>query len=492
MRQAHVPAKLTRVRDGDADGTGIVAGRTLLAPVLRLALPFLLAMVPVPALAQPAVDAEAEVLPGVARVQLDPGYWVARLGDADRMLLDPAAVATQNARMRRLDPSLHDIEQLPPTLEAGQVRAWIEAASPRPAATLYDESGNQGSPRAIDKLVAALDFDDIPQTQVTRYGMVVRRADLRTFPTHLRVFSTPDDRDLDRFQETALFPGTPVAVVHRSRDRHWLFVLSETYAGWIEAGAVAFGERAEVFAYRRRAPFVVVTGAQVRTVHTRERPEVSELPLDMGVRLPLAEWPPHAPVNGQHPGFGYVVDLPVREADGTLAFVPALLPRSADVAEGYLPLTKANLIRQAFKFLGERYGWGHRYNGRDCSGFVSEVLRSFGLVIPRNTGAQASSPALGGTVVEPGMGHEERLRLLAQAGVGDLLYVPGHVMMVIGRVDGATWVIHDAASVSMVADDGQFVRYPVNGVVVTPLLPLMADPVTAMVDRVTAIRRLQP
>src|SRR5690606_4605336 len=157
--------------------------------------------------------------------------------------------------------------------------------------------------------------------------------------------------------------------------------------------------------------------------------------LDMGVRLPLAEWPPHAPVNGQHPGFGYVVDLPVREADGTLAFVPALLPRSADVAEGYLPLTKANLVRQAFKFLGERYGWGHRYNGRDCSGFVSEVLRSFGLVIPRNTGAQASSPALGGTVVEPGMGHEERLRLLAQAGVGDLLYVPGHVMMVIGRVD---------------------------------------------------------
>ena len=60
-------------------------------------------------------------------------------------------------------------------------------------------------------------------------------------------------------------------------------------------------------------------------------------------------------------------------------------------------------------------------------------------------------------------------------------------MMVIGRVDGATWVIHDAASVSMVADDGQLVRYPVNGVVVTPLLPLMADPVTAMVDRVTAI-----
>src|SRR5690606_4113209 len=99
-------------------------------------------------------------------------------------------------------------------------------------------------------------------------------------------------------------------------------------------------------------------------------------------------------------------------------------------------LTKANLIRQAFKFLGERYGWGHRYNGRDCSGFVSEVMRSFGLVLPRNTGAQARSPALEGLAVEPGSPHEERLRLLGSSQVGDLVYLPGHVMMVIGRIAG--------------------------------------------------------
>ena len=37
---------------------------------------------------------------------------------------------------------------------------------------------------------------------------------------------------------------------------------------------------------------VVVTGATARTVFTRERPEVSELQLEMGVRVPLlADWP---------------------------------------------------------------------------------------------------------------------------------------------------------------------------------------------------------
>ncbi len=453
---------------------------------------FLLALAPAWSQAQPGPDPGDEVLPGVVRAQLDARYWIARLGDADRVMLDAAAVATQNARMRRLDPSLHDIEQLPPTLEAGQVRAWIEAASPRPTAPLYDEAGKQGSERAIDKLVAALDLGDIPQTQVTRYGMVVRRADLRSFPTHLHVFSTPGDRDIDRFQESALFPGTPVAVVHRSRDRRWLFVLSETYAGWIEADAVAFGDRAGIFAHTRRVPFLVVTGAQVRTVHTPERPEVSELVLDMGVRLPLADLDAHQPVNGQHPGFGHAVELPVRAEDGTLEFVPALIPHSADVSHGHLPLTKANLIRQAFKFLGERYGWGHRYNGRDCSGFVSEVMRSFGLVLPRNTGAQAESPALEGVAVAPGTGHEERLRLLGSSQVGDLVYLPGHVMMVIGRVDGDTWVIHDTAGISLLDDEGELHRYPLNGVAVTPLLPLMADATTATVDRITAIRHLRP
>jgi len=445
-----------------------------------------------PALAQAPRDPHVKVLPGVVQAQLAPAYWTARLREPDRVILDADAIAAHNARMREREPSLHDIERLPPTIEAGQVRAWIQAASARPTRTLYDESGEEGSTRAVDRLMLALDLESIPQTQATRYGMVVRRADLRTFPTHMRVFSSPHDRDIDRFQESALFPGTPVAVVHRSRDRRWLFVLSETYAAWIEADAVASGDKAEIFAYTRRVPFIVVTGAQVRTVHTPERPEVSAVLLDMGVRLPLAPWPGDQPLNGQHPGFGHAVELPVRGEDGTLVFAPALIPRSADVAADYLPLTGANLIGQAFKFLGERYGWGHRYDARDCSGFVSEIYRSFGVLLPRNTSAQSRSPGLDGIRIDAGMGHDERLRLLRSSQVGDLVYIPGHVMMVLGHVDGETYVIHDTSGMSLPADEGQLRRFHLNGVVVTPLLPLMSDATTPTVDRITSIQRIRP
>ena len=430
---------------------------------------------------------------GVRDVQLSADYWIDRLRQADKPILDADAVAAQNAVMASTDPSLHDIEALPVTLEREQVLAWIGKISTRPTRTLYDETGKQGSERAIDKLVNALDLRDIPQTQVTRYGMAVRRADLRTFPTHLRVYSSPDDRNIDRFQESALFPGTPVVIAHVSRDRKWWFVVSRTYAAWVERDAIAVGDKAEIFAYTRRVPYVVVTGAKVRTVHSRAEPRVSEVQLDMGVRLPLvSKLPDDGLVNGQHPYYGHAVELPVRNDDETLAFAPALIPKSADVSPDYLPFTKANLLRQAFKFLGERYGWGHSFNSRDCSGFVSEVYRSMGLLLPRNTSDQSVSPALNRVRVDPQMPHAERVKLLRQAQVGDLVYIPGHVMMVIGQEDGGPYVIHDTTGMSFRQDDGTVRRLTLNGVVVTPVLPMLYNAEDPTVDHVTNLQRIRP
>src|SRR3546814_13004904 len=94
----------------------------------------------------------------------------------------------------------------------------------------------------------------------------------------------------------------------------------------------------------------------------------------MGIRIPvLRDWPGNKPVNGQAAYTSHVVELPVRNDDGSLRIVPALLPRTADVSADYLPLPRANLIRQAFKFLGERYGWGPPYGTPHRTGFVSAI-----------------------------------------------------------------------------------------------------------------------
>ena len=466
-------------------------------PALRI-LALALALAATPGLARdqakavrtPALQVPASGVAGVEEAHFSPEFWVSRLPSPDRVLIDRAAIDARNARLLREDDSMHDLSALPSSLARTQVAGWIDDLASPPSKPFWDEAGNPVPKATLDAIVANRALDAIPAQQDTRYGMAVERAALRTFPTALRVFSSQGETDIDRFQESALFPGDPVAVVHASADGQWLFVVSTRYAAWVEARAIAEGDRATVLGYGARAPYRVITGAKPRTVFTREEPRLSELQLDMGLRMPLANAPQDQPVNGQHPYTSWILDLPVRNQDGRLGFAPALLPRNADSSADYLPLTRGNLIRQSFKFLGERYGWGHAYNGRDCSGFVSEVYRSMGVQLPRNTSDQAVSPVFARTRFEPGDPREKRMAAIAALDVGDLIYIPGHVMMYIGHVDGMPYVIHDTNGGSVLDADGGLYSMRLNGVSVTPLLPLRFGKDHDYVDRITNIVRV--
>lgn len=461
---------------------------TLLLAWALASAPALVARAPSAPLPDPATGVVA-----VSEAQLSPGYWSARLPDADRVILDRAGIDAQNARMRRLDPHIHDLQALPAALPRTLVQAEIEKLSAAPTRTLYDVHGVEIPAARIAALRDALALDAIPTERPLRYGLVTRRADLRTFPTAERVFSTAGDTDIDRFQESALFPGDAVAVLHESRDGQWLFVASQRYYAWMQKRYVGIGTPQQVFGYAQKTPYRIVTGATAVTTTTPEQPQVSRLQLDMGVRVPLlADWPATEQVNGQAPYTAHVIELPIRNDDGSLALVPALLPRTADTAADYLPLTPRNLIDQAFKFLGERYGWGHAYDARDCSGFVSEIYRSFGVLLPRNTSAQAVSPALDRIAFEKGDGAGKRMAAVQALQVGDLVYIPGHVMVAIGHVDGLAYMIHDTAGGGWRGADGKRVSAHLNGVSVTPLQPMLASDTVTYVDRITNIQRIRP
>ncbi|MBB3227590.1 cell wall-associated NlpC family hydrolase [Luteibacter sp. Sphag1AF] len=429
-------------------------------------------------------------LPGVADAQLDPTFWVARLDTPDAIILAPDAIAALNRKIARLDPSMYDIRHLPATLPRNQVLAWVNKASPMPTRPLYTDNGLRIDQSALNTVMNHAGIDTIPESTTPRYGMAVTRTSLRSYPTGMRAFSQPGDTDIDRFQESALYPGDPVAIVHTTRDGRWFFVVSERYAAWVAASDIAQGSAKQVFAQVDATPFRVITGAKPRTVYTPESVAVSERQLDMGTRVPLATQT--GVVNGQNASTSYVLRLPVRTTDGHLAFQPALLQRNGESSAGYLPLTQANIIRQAFRFLGERYGWGNAYNGRDCSGFVADVYRSMGVVLPRNTGDQSTSPGLDHQAFTDADGHDARASAVESLQPGDLIYIPGHVMMMIGRIDGQPYVIHDVTGINVRNKQGALIRTVINEVAVTPLLPLMYDEKHSFVDRMTSIVRIRP
>lgn len=456
---------------------GMPAGLTLAAVLQRLGV----------GLVVPAVALFAG-LAGPARAADDAGdrhaaeFWVSRCPDAERVLLDAAGVAAFNARVRELDPSVRDLAALPERLPRGDVVDLLAAASKPPAGPLYHADGRAVGPAERAAWQAACDAGAVPAEVEPRFGLIVRRTDVRRLPTRLRVFRAPGDTDLDRFQETALFPGTPVALLHRSADGQWAFLFAPNYAGWVASDAIATGSREQVLGYVARCSRVV-TGSRVLTAFTPEAPEISRLWLDMGVSVPeLADWPRRKQVNGQVPLASHVIELPTRTPAGGLAIRPGLLPRAADTHAGPLPVTRANLIRQACKFLGERYGWGHDHEGRDCSGLIGEVYRSVGLILPRNTADHVRSPALDRLPLGPDLSPAERLAAIAALAPGDLIYGPRHVMMVLGQAPD-TWVIH--------ATHGGWDGPPVNGVVIMPLAEVGSRE-GPIVDGVTMLIRVLP
>jgi cell wall-associated NlpC family hydrolase len=216
----------------------------------------------------------------------------------------------------------------------------------------------------------------------------------------------------------------------------------------------------------------------------------------MGVKLPLMN-PSEIPnvMYGQNPYTSHVVKIPIKNAKGALAFTWALIARNQDVSVGYLPYSKENIIKQGFKFLGERYGWGHDYNGRDCTGFVGEIYKSFGLIMPRNSGQQGQGRyGINQTFILSENLNEsvenKVKKILSTIEVGDLLYISGHVMMYLGDDNAEPYIIHDVKGLSYFDHDNKFYRGTLNGVSVTPLLPLQLSEEANYIDRIYNVKKI--
>lgn len=431
-------------------------------------------------------------VPLVREQQLSAIYWLNKLPKPAELLLSEAQIAERNAETYRLQPELFMLDKLPGSYSAQELNTVIGQVSAIPSTERFYADGallNEAQWRSYRQ---NLGLNAVTASNPVRFALVVKRTLLTAFPSADRVFNQEQNLDLNRFQETGLFPGEAVAVLHQSTDKQWYLVRSFNYTGWVPVSDLALGSKEQVLSYGKQEPFLIVTGARVTTAYNPELQAVSELQLDMGVRLPLlsAAETGHR-VHGQNPLTSHIVRLPVRQPDGSLEFTAALIPRSQDVHAGYLPFTAENIILQAFKFLGERYGWGHDYNGRDCTGFISEIYRTFGFVMPRNSGQQGNGRYGSNVRFDDNNSTADKLKVLQQARVGDLIYLPGHVAMYLGEAEGQPYIIHDVNGLSYRLPDDSFYTGTLNGVMVTPLLPLHSTADQTYLDRTYAIKSLR-
>jgi len=367
-------------------------------------------------------------LPHVLPEMLTPDFWADRLANPSALLLTPEKIHHFNQLIRqRLPGEMMDLAAFPREMDSAVLHTWL--TKPRFPQKTYDSCGKPLSSAFLGELKNNINATNLPRRIAVAYGTTIRHAEMRLFPTDEPAFATPEDTRFDQWQATAVNPGEPLIILHQSLDGKWCYVQTEYYRGWIAARYLArFSSRSQWLSYLRHSPFLTVTGPGLTVTLPPDSSE-SVLRFEMGAKIRAF------PVAGSSQSFlGFI---PTGKSGAPLTFPLALSP---DLAFGYLPYTETHLFQQAFKMLGQPYGWGGQDLHPDCSSFTRNLYRCFGFDLPRDSGVQARcSP---NTVPLNHLPPEQKSKVLSALPAGTLLHLDGHIMVYLGMSGGRHYVIH--------------------------------------------------
>ena len=425
---------------------------------------------------------------GVTADMLHADFWVT--DELKQTVMTEQEIAQYNPTADKL---LHGeglgafaLTDLQTTVSGDMVRAYVEHTVPQNPEQFFVD-GKPTTSEFWAPLKVNCRAEAVTDTVTVMFGYSVKRDTLRSWPTETFIGEEADDTFYDANAASECMPFLPVCVLHESADGEWYYVLMYGMRGWVKKDSIALCESRDEWLMRQEnSEFLVVTGKEIRLTEDAFAPQLSNLVLPMGTVLPLVSTDglPNE-INGRATYGNYVTLLPVRGDDGMLYNEYALIPYAADVHVGYLPYTRENVLKQAFKLLGDRYGWAGMFGANDCSGMVHEIIACFGLTFPRASVSQQNAVGLKRVDVSK-KSADKKAAILNETPAGTLLYFPGHIMIYLGKANGEYFSI---SSTGTFVQNG--VTEHVSAVVVNSLNTQRATG-TTWLENITAIQWVQP
>jgi len=396
---------------------------------------------------------------GVSRIMKTAGYWIGRHPEPDRLIMDPATVGSFNERLRNSELNVYDLRRLPNPYNGNTIRQMIEQqVDALQNQELYDQEGKKVSEKFFKKVRARMDLINVLEQKDLEFGFVTRFADQRMLPTRDGLYAKINDIEFDEVQNSGLDVGTPILILHESKDKKWIYVLSEISSGWVEEDRVARSSASEFQSFLGALSFAVITepkadiylDPQMKTFHDHAR---------MGMKFPLLK---------DDDEQRYMIMLPKRTEKGKMESVIAYVPK-AQASAGFLPYTARTIFEQAFKLLNEPYGWGDMQGEQDCSRFLQEVFGTVGIILPRDSKNQAKAGHLIAGFEDKSAG--KKIAALEKIpGGGIILTMKGHIMLYLGMIDEKPYAIHSVWAYRQPdKTDGDIVRV-LNRVTLSDLL----------------------
>lgn len=395
-------------------------------------------------IAQQVCASGISYLPDVTAEMSETSYWT----ENDDLLMTYKEIEELNAlTISSKGTNMYDLKNQPETTDGIALNERIKNSS------LADASYYLGwTYPGNEKLAEQADYDIMIentqnpnplQEQPVKYAVAVRRTELRAFPSDIPIWDDPTDKECDYQYLTSIRVNEPLVITSVSSDGNYYLAKSISCSGWVAAADVALcADKDEWLSAWDFSPekMLVVYGDKLYTEMSLTGAQTSNLLLTMGTVLELADIEnPNELIDNRAAYQNYAVWVPIRNEDGSYAKKLTLIPEHADVSEGYLQLTEKNIAKVAFGALGNTYGWGGALLSDDCSGYIRNVYKCFGMELARNTTWQSSMPMAKVNMTD--MCREERLTVLDALPFGSILFFNGHEMLYLGKENGKYYVI---------------------------------------------------
>ena len=252
---------------------------------------------------------------------------------------------------------------------------------------------------------------NINKNYYIKKGIITNRCNGKYLPSDICLYNNKNEYVFDRNQATELNIGELVHIIHISKNKEWLFIKTYNYYCWVYHKNIACINNSIYAKYLTSKTFII-------TIDKLYLPNNKYL--DMGIKLPIYEELKNSTK----------VVIPCKKNNKYYEEIVEI--NNKYISKGYLKYNKENLIKQATKYLNTHYGWGGKNNGIDCSGFILNIYKTFGIYLPRDTKDQEKTT---GTKIHKVELYNiyQKIKLIHKLPKPLIIYTKGHVMLLMNN-----------------------------------------------------------
>lgn len=175
-------------------------------------------------------------LPHVSSRMEIPQFWIDKVRNPNRLLLRPDQIQQMNdAILKRTDLYLCRVKDLKEEWTREEFLDLLKEDWQGFGETTEVRFGRDGRPLNESfwkELKRNINADEIRERNRLSFGLIVKRTDIRVFPTDQSSLYSPANSEFDRFQHSMISPGSLVAIYHSSNNRQWIYLQCGFIRGW--------------------------------------------------------------------------------------------------------------------------------------------------------------------------------------------------------------------------------------------------------------------